>query len=733
MGSAFSRRFLIRTLTALLPAAGIACGGGEDSCNSATEPLIVASVDVAPESGEVLVGRTLQMQAMPRTACGNLVAGANVTWSSAAQSIASVSPTGLVTGNAPGTVTIAALSEGKVGTSQVTVNGIPVATVTVSPLEATLQVGGTIQLQATLRDGDGNVLEGPIVTWLSADTAKVQVSSTGQVTARRIGGPVTVTATSQGKSGSSAITVETGPPQQLLYSRQPADGVAGQVLSPAIELTVVDQNGDPVTTETGTVTIALGDNPGGATLGGTTTVALTNGVATFADLTLNRTGSGYTLVATYASLSDATSAGFSIVAGPTTALEWEVQPGDAKAGQPISPAIQVSLRDALGNLAESDDRPVTLDIETGPVGAHILGLTTVQAAGGIAVFEGVAFDSTGTYTLRATATGLPVIVSDPFQIGVGPPGTLTFITQPSTTPAFQHITPAPEVLVTDAFGHVVTGQNVTITMALGNNPTGATLSGDKTRSTGDDGIATFPDLELNRAGSGYTLVASLDGVPSVTSAPFDVTSRTAVALRVETQPSNVAAGAAISPSVQVSVLDDLGNIIGTDTRDITIAINTGPGGAVLGGTKTVAAVGGIATFSSLTLDTVGTFTLIGSTGGLPTVATSSFVVSPGPADSMFFNVQPTTTEDHFIITPTPQVRLIDRFGNLVLEPGRTVSLRIGLNPSGGTLSGDTNDGTNDNGIAAFPGLSIDRAGQDYTFIASSTGLKETESRKFRIK
>jgi uncharacterized protein YjdB len=537
-----SRRFLLRTLTALLPAAGIACGGGEDSCSSATEPLIVASVEVAPESGEVLVGRSLQMQAMPRTACGNLVAGANVTWSSAAQSIASVSPTGLVTGNAPGTVTIAALSEGKVGTSQVTVNGIPVASVEVSPTEATLQVGGTIQLEATLRDEDGNELDGPIVTWLSADTSKVQVSATGQVTARRIGGPVTITAAAAGKSGSSAITVEVGPPQQLLFSHQPLGGVAGQVLSPAVELSVVDQNGDLVTSETGDVQIALGDNPTGATLGGTTTVALSNGVARFTDLTLNRTGTGYTLVAAHSSLSDATSAAFSIVAGPTTALEWEVQPSDAQAGQPITPAIQVSLRDALGNLAESDDRTVTLNIETGPVGAHILGLTSVSASGGIAVFSGVVLDSTGSYNLRATATGLPVIVSDAFQIGVGPPGTLTFITQPTSTVASEDIAPAPEVLVTDAFGHVVTEQSVTITMALGNNPTGATLSGDKTRGTGDDGIATFPDLELNRAGTGYTLVASLEGVPSVTSAPFDITGRPAVALAVETQPTDEIAG-----------------------------------------------------------------------------------------------------------------------------------------------------------------------------------------------
>jgi Bacterial Ig-like domain (group 2) len=732
LGLVFNRRFLLRTLTALLPAAGIACGGGEDSCNSPTEPLIVASVEVAPGSGEVLVGRTLQMQAMPRTACGNLVPDANIIWSSAAQSIASVSPTGLVTGNAPGTVTIAALAEGKVGTSQVTVNGVPVATVTVTPPEATLQVGGTILLEATLRDEDGNVLNGPIVTWLSADTARVQVSSAGQVTARRIGGPVTITAASGGKSGSSAITVETGPAQQLLFSRQPSDGVAGEVLSPAVELTVVDQNGDKVTTENGPVGIAIADNPGGATLGGTTTVALNNGVASFSDLTLNRTGTGYTLAATYAALPTATSAGFTIIAGPTAALAWEVQPGAAKAGQPITPAIQVSLRDALGNLVEGDDRNVTLDLESGPTGAHLLGLTTAPAVDGIAVFSGVALDSIGSYTLRATASGLPVIISNAFEVGAGPPGALNFVTQPSETPASEPITPAPQVRVTDAFGHVVVDPAVVITIALGNNPSGASLSGDKTRTT-DEGIATFTGLELNRAGSGYTLVATLGNVPPATSAAFDITSRTAVALLVETQPSDVAAGQPIAPSVRVSVRDDLGNILETDSRDITVAINTGVAGAAFGGTKTVAAVDGVATFSNLTLDKVGEYTLRAtSSGGLPPVTTNAFDVRAGAAAKLVFLVQPTNTEALFPIIPAPQVRVTDAFDNPVLQDGIEVTMQIGANPGGGSLVGDTDDGTNDSGVAVFPGLSITKKGSDYTLIATSPGLTQKESRKFKI-
>src|SRR5258708_29228174 len=49
---------------------------------------------------------------------------------------------------------------------------------------------------------------------------------------------------------------------------------------------------------TGSVTVAFGNNPGGSTLGGTTTVAAVNGVASFGDLSANKTGTGYWLTAT---------------------------------------------------------------------------------------------------------------------------------------------------------------------------------------------------------------------------------------------------------------------------------------------------------------------------------------------------------------------------------------------------------------------------------------------------
>lgn len=60
-----------------------------------------------------------------------------------------------------------------------------------------------------------------------------------------------------------------------------------------------------------------------------------------------------------------------------------------------------------------------------------------------------------------------------------------------------------------------------VTLALGANPGGAKLSGTLTVNA-RDGVASFSDLAINRAGSGYTLTATAAGFNSVTSNAFDV-------------------------------------------------------------------------------------------------------------------------------------------------------------------------------------------------------------------
>jgi len=84
---------------------------------------------------------------------------------------------------------------------------------------------------------------------------------------------------------------------QLVFTVQPSGAVAGVAISPAVTVTAEDALGNTVTSFAGSVTIALASNPGGDTLSGSKTVAAQNGVATFADLSVARVGTGYTLQA----------------------------------------------------------------------------------------------------------------------------------------------------------------------------------------------------------------------------------------------------------------------------------------------------------------------------------------------------------------------------------------------------------------------------------------------------
>jgi hypothetical protein len=111
--------------------------------------------------------------------------------------------------------------------------------------------------------------------------------------------------------------------------------------------------------------------------------------------------------------------------------------------------------------------------------------------------------------------------------GQPPPATqLAFTVQPATTVAGRPIAPAVRVTARDALGNISPLFAGTVTVRLGANPGGSTLGGSIT-ATALNGVATFHDLRVDRAGSGYVLTASTDGLASATSAPFDVVPPTA--------------------------------------------------------------------------------------------------------------------------------------------------------------------------------------------------------------
>ncbi len=177
----------------------------------------VLSVAVAPGVATIDVTATIPLVA---TVTGDLGASTAVVWSSSAPGRATVSATGAVTGVAMGTTIITARSvadPSKGATATVTVRP-RVTGIAVAPSPATLVVGGTVQLNATVA-GDSGIARG--VTWSSTDVSKVSVSEAGVVTGIAVGS-ATITARSAADTTRAASALVSVVPRVTGVSVSPA-------------------------------------------------------------------------------------------------------------------------------------------------------------------------------------------------------------------------------------------------------------------------------------------------------------------------------------------------------------------------------------------------------------------------------------------------------------------------------------------------------------------------------
>jgi uncharacterized repeat protein (TIGR01451 family) len=258
----------------------------------------------------------------------------------------------------------------------------------------------------------------------------------------------------------------------------------------------------------------------------------------------------------------------------------------------------------------------------------------------------------------------------------------------------------------DSSGNLDTSFNGAVAVSLENNPGGATLGGTLT-ATANGGVATFSDLTLTAAASGYTLQVSGSGVGAVTTSTLDVTPAAASQLMIQTQPSGTAtAGQAFATQPVIEEMDQFGNLeTGDNSTVFTAALDSGIG--PLQGTKTATVVGGVATFTDLADNKAETLSLEFNGGGLTSAPTGSIVVSPAAASQLVIAQQPSakaTAGQPFEIQPV--VSEEDAFGNLETGDNATV-VTAGLSSGAGPLQGMT--ATLSGGVASFTGLADKKA------------------------
>jgi alpha-tubulin suppressor-like RCC1 family protein len=508
-------------------------------------------------------------------------------------------------------------------------------------------------------------------------------------------------------------------------------GTVGEVLPNALVVKVVDAAGAGVPDVA--VEWLVSSGAGGVNANRTTT---DQSGQTLVTLTLGPAPGTNTVSASVAQLAPVTFTATAI--GPPAKLSYGVQPTSVTAGAPIVQAVQVVVQDAQGNIAPTATSSVTLAITpgTGTTGATLGGTLTQTAVSGVATFSNLTIDKAGnSYALTATASGLTSVVSTTFTVSVGPAARLAFALQPSDVTAGAAIAPAVQVVVQDAQGNTVPTATNSVTLAItpSTGAPGATLGGMLTQ-TGVSGVATFSNLAISKAGTGYTLTATASGLTSVVSTTFAVNVGPAAKLAFVVQPSNVTAGAAIAPAVQVVVQDAQGNTVPTATNSVTLGITGGTAGATLSGTLTRVLVGGVATFSDLTIDKAGlNYALAVSASGLTSDVSTRFNVNAGAAAKLAFVVQPHDLMARAVIAPALQVVVQDALGNTVTSStiGVTVAITSGTGAAGAALSGTATQAANA-GVASFGDLSIDSAGTGYTLTATSSGLTGAASVPFRV-
>jgi len=447
------------TAVAVGSASIAATSGGKSASAAITVAVPVASVGVSPASATVSVGGTQQLTATPLDANGNPLTGRTVTWSTGAATVATVSPNGLVTGVAAGSATITATSEGKTGSSTITVP-VPVASVTVSPASATVSHGNTVQLTATLLDAGGNALTGRTVTWTSSAPSVATVDGTGLVTGVAAGS-ATITATSEGKSGSSAITATTVPVASVAVSPPSAGVLVGATVQ--LTATPLDANGNPLGGRTITWTSSA---PGVATVSAS---GLVTGVAV---------GS-----ATITATSEGKSGTSAITVDPIPVASVAVSPASAMVGVGTTVQLTATPLDANGNPLAG--RTVTW-------ASSAPGVATVDGTG---LVTGVA---TGSATITATSEGK----SGGSAITVSVPVASVTVSPASATVSVgttSQLTATP----LDANGNALTGRTVTWTTGA---PGVATVSASGLVTAVGAGSATITATSEGKSGSSVITV-----------------------------------------------------------------------------------------------------------------------------------------------------------------------------------------------------------------------------------
>lgn len=184
--------------------------------------------------------------------------GRITTWTTNTPTVIGVTQAGIVTGLSLGTARVIATAEGVSDTVQLSVTNVPVSTVTLSPVQVSVQEGSTTQLRAVVTDSTGREVSDRPLEWLTSDPTKATVSNTGLVTAIAAG-TVSIGATAEARLGQSTVIIQQTPVDTIVANLTNATFTVSRGVTSAFAITLLDSRGNTLRNRNVVVT---SDTPG---------------------------------------------------------------------------------------------------------------------------------------------------------------------------------------------------------------------------------------------------------------------------------------------------------------------------------------------------------------------------------------------------------------------------------------------------------------------------------------
>ncbi|HEY2824939.1 MAG TPA: invasin domain 3-containing protein, partial [Gemmatimonadales bacterium] len=643
----------------------IAADSGSQGLKADTSILVVRNVPqtitVSPSPATLAaIASTQQLTATVKNAFDLPIGGLTLTYSSADNSVATVSAAGLVTGAGIGSTTITVATQaasGAVISTTVPVNVANAPTVVdITSADTTLaSIGDSYSPGVNFRNSVGNALPRDAVTWTTTNGAVATVSATGVVVATGAGA-ATIRATSPGSAVTDAIVVTvTNAPVSLTV--QPAGPVTLSAIGAAINFVATVKN------QAGAVIVSPSPAVSWSSNSGAVTVVAGTGVATAAS-----TGSAIITATAGAATGSATVN----VAPAPSAVRSTITAGVSTltANGSSSTTITIQAKDSLGvNLTVGGAA-----ISMGLAGTGTLGSVTDHADGTYTAAL-TAPAALGTGTVSATINGVAVSSGNALVAYVAGPATKYLVTSSSSTP-----TAGTTVTITaqlaDAFNNPVATSGKTVTWSS----TAGGSFGSPTSLTNASGFATVsfttstsaPITHLVTATDNTALTGTSTGILTVSAAAADYL----------VTPSTVSPAAGSDVTVTAQLRDAAGNAVAMAGQTVTWS-KLDPNGSFSSPTSLTNA-GGLATITFHSHTVSGTATTVSATtASLSVTGTSATITTvPGTASAGTTTIGVSLGAVAAGTPVTVTVTARDANGNLLTSSGGAVALATSLGSLG---------------------------------------------------